>query len=44
MQDSSMIAVLSRSDGLIVRAPNAPAAPAGAAVEVLPFALLGSII
>ena len=44
VQDSSMIAVLSRSDGLIVRPPHAPPAPAGATVDVLPFAPSGSII
>jgi molybdopterin molybdotransferase len=34
-QDSSMIAVLARSDALIIRPPHAPAAPAGSEVEVV---------
>jgi len=36
-QDSSMLSNLSRADGFIVRAPNAPAARAGALVDVLPI-------
>ncbi|MEX2632314.1 MAG: gephyrin-like molybdotransferase Glp [Tistlia sp.] len=36
-QDSSMLAVLSRSDGLIVRAPQAPPAAAGDPVRYLPL-------
>jgi len=36
-QDSSMLALLAAADGLIVRAPHAPAAAKGAAVEVLSF-------
>jgi molybdopterin molybdotransferase len=34
-QDSSMLGVLARADGLIIRAPRAPAAKAGGTVEVL---------
>ena len=36
-QDSSMLALLAAADGLIVRAPLAPAAAKGALVEVLSF-------
>ena len=36
-QDSSMLALLAAADGLIVRAPHAPAAARGALVEVLSF-------
>ena len=36
-QDSSMISLLAHADGLIVRAPHAPAAPAGERVDVLTF-------
>lgn len=36
-QDSSLIAPLAAADCLIVRAPNAPALPAGAAVDTLPL-------
>ena len=36
-QDSSMISLLAHADGLIVRAPHAPAAPAGKRVDVLTF-------
>ncbi|HMA16593.1 MAG TPA: molybdopterin molybdotransferase MoeA, partial [Kiloniellaceae bacterium] len=36
-QDSSMLALLASADGLIVRAPHAPAAVKGAVVEVLSF-------
>lgn len=36
-QDSSMLAVLAEADGLIVRPPHAPPAPAGAPVPVLRF-------
>lgn len=35
IQDSSMISVLAHCDGLIVRPPRAPAAPAGSPVPVL---------
>lgn len=35
VQDSSMLAALARSDGLIVRAPHAPAIGAGSEVDVL---------
>lgn len=37
-QDSSMMATLAKSGGLIVRAPLAPALAAGDGVEVIPFA------
>ncbi len=37
-QDSSMMSLLSRSDGLIVRPPKDPARKAGDSVRVLPFA------
>ena len=37
IQDSSMLGVFARADGLIVRAPNAAAAKAGETVEVLPL-------
>ncbi|MBS7791847.1 molybdopterin molybdotransferase MoeA [Roseococcus sp. SDR] len=40
-QDSSMLAVLASADGLILRAPFAPALPKGEAVEVIPLAALG---
>src|SRR3546814_4694416 len=36
-QDSSMLALLAAADGLIVRAPHAPAIAKGAPVEVLSF-------
>lgn len=36
-QDSSMLAVLSRADGLVVRAPHAPPAAAGDTVWYLPL-------
>jgi len=36
-QDSSMMATLAKADGLIVRAPLAPALAAGAGVEAIPF-------
>jgi molybdopterin molybdotransferase len=36
-QDSSMLALLAAADGLIVRAPHAPAAARGAPVKVLSF-------
>jgi molybdopterin molybdotransferase len=38
-QDSSMLATLTQADGLLVRAPFAPALAAGAGVDVLPFHL-----
>jgi len=38
-QDSSMLAVLVRSDGLVIRPPLAAAAAAGDLVDVLPFAV-----
>lgn len=40
-QDSSMLAVLASADGLILRAPFAPALPCGAPVDVIPLADLG---
>jgi molybdopterin molybdotransferase len=43
-QDSSMMAMLARADGLIVRAPGASALAAGAAVDVIPFADSGALI
>ncbi len=41
-QDSSMLAVLASADGLILRAPFAPALPKGGMVEVVPLAALGA--
>ena len=38
IQDSSMLRTLARSDCLIVRAPNAPAAEAGDSAEILQLA------
>jgi molybdopterin molybdotransferase len=38
-QDSSLLAPLAEADCLLVRAPRAPAAPAGAFVDVLPLDL-----
>lgn len=40
-QDSGMLRGLAAADGLILRAPEAPALPAGAEVEVIRFAELG---
>ncbi len=40
-QDSSMMSLLARADALILRAPHAPAAPAGMEVEVIRLATLG---
>jgi molybdopterin molybdotransferase len=40
-QDSSMMKTLARAEALILRAPNAPALPAGAPVEVIPLGDLG---
>ncbi|MFM2044344.1 MAG: molybdopterin molybdenumtransferase MoeA [Pseudomonadota bacterium] len=37
VQDSSMVATLARCDGLLIRPPHAPAAPAGAPVRVIPL-------
>lgn len=37
LQDSSMLAVLHAADGLVVRAPHAPATPEGAPCDVLRF-------
>jgi molybdopterin molybdotransferase len=34
-QDSSLVSILASADCLIVRPPNAPAAPAGEAVDIL---------
>ena len=36
-QDSSMLSLWARSDCLVIRKPNAPAAKAGEACEVLPL-------
>ncbi len=36
-QDSSLVAALARADCLIVRAPDAPAAPEGARVSIIPL-------
>ena len=36
-QDSSLVAALARADCLIVRAPDAPALPQGAAVRIVPL-------
>ncbi|WP_149538102.1 molybdopterin molybdotransferase MoeA [Siccirubricoccus phaeus] len=41
VQDSSMLKTLARAEGLILRAPHAPALEAGAAVEVIPLGELG---
>jgi molybdopterin molybdotransferase len=41
VQDSSMLATLARADALLVRAPHAPAAEAGAAVEIVELSPLG---
>jgi molybdopterin molybdotransferase len=41
VQDSSMMKTLARADALILRAPGAPALPAGAAVSVIPLGELG---
>jgi molybdopterin molybdotransferase len=38
LQDSSMLAVLHAADGLIIRAPHAPAATEGESCDVLRFA------
>ncbi len=43
-QDSSMMATLAKADGLIVRAPLAPALKAGAPVEVIPLSPPGLVI
>ncbi len=40
-QDSAMLRALATADGLLLRAPHAAAAPAGAMVEVVRFADLG---
>ena len=37
IQDSSMLRPLAQSDALIVRAPHAPALPAGSRVDILPI-------
>ena len=41
VQDSSMLKTLARADALVLRAPHAPAAAIGDAVEVIPLADLG---
>jgi molybdopterin molybdotransferase len=38
-QDSSLLSPLAEADCLLVRAPSAPAAPAGALVDILPLDL-----
>jgi molybdopterin molybdotransferase len=38
LQDSSALSVLAAADGLLVRPPHAPPAPAGSPVEVVPLA------
>jgi len=43
-QDSSMMATLAKADGLIVRAPHAPALKAGEPVDVIPLAASGVVI
>ncbi len=40
-QDSGMLSLLARADALVLRAPHAPALPAGAAVEVIRLDALG---
>ncbi|WP_158743448.1 gephyrin-like molybdotransferase Glp [Acidisphaera sp. L21] len=40
-QDSGMLSLLARADGLVLRAPNAPALPEGAEVEVIRLDSLG---
>jgi molybdopterin molybdotransferase len=40
-QDSAMLRVLARADALVLRAPHAPALPAGATVEVIRLDQLG---
>lgn len=40
-QDSSMLRLLNQSDALILRAPNAPALPAGASTTIIRLDLLG---
>jgi len=41
VQDSSMLATLARADALVLRAPFAPALPAGAEVEAIILGELG---
>ena len=41
VQDSAMLRRLARADGLVLRAPHAPALPAGAAVGVIRLDRLG---
>ena len=41
LQDSAMLATLARADALLVRPPLAPAAEAGAAVQVVELSPLG---
>lgn len=36
-QDSSLVAALNKADSLVVQAPDAPASPTGATVEILPL-------
>ena len=41
VQDSSMLKTLARADALVLRAPHAPSAPVGEAVEIIPLDDLG---
>jgi molybdopterin molybdotransferase len=41
VQDSSMLKTLARADALVLRAPHAPAAPAGETVEIIRLDQLG---
>jgi molybdopterin molybdotransferase len=41
VQDSSMLATLARAEALVLRAPFAPALPAGAEVEAIMLGELG---
>ena len=41
-QDSSLVGVMARADGLMVRAPNAPSASKGEPCRVIPLAPLGA--
>jgi molybdopterin molybdotransferase len=41
VQDSSMLSVLARADGLLVRAPHDPARASGEEVDIIDFAELG---
>lgn len=43
-QDSSMLSLLAKADCLVLRPPNAPAAKAGASVEIIEFPRSASVI